>query len=205
MTSDCNFSVPTNLRSEALSPTSIRFAWDRGLDNAWFCVDTALSENHLLNLTGTYRWHGCGTTGTTITASGLACGTKYFWRVFAQGARANGHSAVAEVTTQPCPFSPPHALHTHDITQTSVRFDWERGGDNHWFCVDTGKDPQDILRFSGTWKNQGCGTEFTELDVTGLDCGTIYYWRVYAVGTFVSGYSVIERFSTSACPATVSQ
>ena len=197
--SDCNFSVPTNLRSEVTSPTTVRFRWDRGLDNTWFCVDTATSEADLLAFGPSYRPHGCGTTTTQIDGSGLACNTKYFWRVFAQGERSNGHSAVAEVTTPACGFTPPHTLEVEDITKTSVTFDWERGLDNLQFCVDVAESQDDLLFFKGSWKNYGCGTTSTALAVTGLTCNTTYYWRVYAVGTLVAGHSGMATFKTLAC------
>ena len=195
----CDFRAPTNLRSEALSPTSIRFRFDRGVDNTWFCVDTATSEADLLAFTGSYRPHGCGTTGTTIDGTGLTCNTRYYWRVFAQGERSSGHSAVATVDTPACGFTPPHTLTTEGVGKTDVNFDWERGVDNLSFCVDTAQTQDDLLFFTGTWENFGCGTTSTALGVTGLTCNTTYYWRVYAVGSTVSGHSVIAQFTTDAC------
>jgi hypothetical protein len=37
--------------------------------------------------------------------------------------------------------------------------------------------------------------------VTGLTCNTTYFWRVYAMGTNIAGYSVTVQATTSACPA----
>jgi hypothetical protein len=199
----CAFSPPTDLRSEVLSGTSVRFRWDRGVNNDWFCVDTAPTEFDLLNFTSAYRAHGCGTTGTTITATGLACGTKYFWRVFAQGTGANGHSVVREVTTAPCAFSAPTNPHTDNVGRMRVLFDWEAGVGNLWYCVDIAKTQADLENFrgppAGTWSNHGCGTTQTTLEVTGLECGTLYYWRVFAFGGAVSGYSATVQVTTDAC------
>jgi hypothetical protein len=195
----CAFSPPTNLQSQVLSGTSVRFSWDRGVNNDWFCVDTGPTEFDLLNFTPAYRAHGCGTTGTTITATGLACGTKYFWRVFSQGSGASGHSVVREVTTAPCAFSVPHSLDTDDVEKTSAHFDWVAGTNNLWYCVDLAKTLDNLLNFNGTWFNRGCGTTNTFLNITGLDCGTLYYWRVFAFGGAVSGHSATAQVTTDPC------
>jgi hypothetical protein len=197
-TESCNFSPPFNPRTSTIASYARRFEWDRGGDNHWFCVDLAFSEADLLNFRGTWSNWGCGTTGTFLDLYALECGSQHFWRVWAQGTVTSGHSSVATFTTEACAFSPPTNLRTETVTGTTVRFRWDRGSDNQWFCLDTALSQEDLQRFQGTWRNHGCGNTTTSLEVL-LECGTTYYWRVYAQGTTVAGHSAIAQVSAPAC------
>jgi hypothetical protein len=198
-TDQCTFTSPRDPKATPLTGSTVKFEWTKGLDNAWFCIDLAKSESDLLNFRGSFSNAGCGTTATSVDVTNLECNTKYWWRVFAQGVTSHGHSVVATVETPSCNFSAPHNLVTRDVGKTSVTFDWDAGNDNIWYCVDTAKTVEDLRFYKDSWKNYGCGTQRTFLDVTGLTCDTTYYWRVYARGTNVGGHSQEASFKTDAC------
>jgi hypothetical protein len=198
----CTFSVPKNPKATAISSTSLKFEWERGLDNAWFCVDAAKSQSDLVNFTGTWKNYGCGTTATVVDVQGLECGTTYYWRVFAQGVTGAGHSQIVTSSTPACVnFTVPHDLDTSDVTQTGVMLEWERGANNVWFCVDMAESQSDLLNFTGTWKNFGCGQTSTglQLPAATLECDTTYYWRVFTQGLSGAGHSQVDNFKTDAC------
>jgi hypothetical protein len=101
----CIFSPPTNPRSEAVTSTSARLLWDRGLDNYFYCVDLALSSSDLLNLTGSWFNTGCGTTATSLDVNGLSCDTTYHWRVWSTNATTPGYTPIASFHTPACDYS----------------------------------------------------------------------------------------------------
>jgi hypothetical protein len=194
------FSPATNLRTDDIN-NGVRFRWDRGENNFWYCVDYATSVSDLNNLTGSWANYGCGTTGTQIDIpnSALPCGVTVYWRVWAAGPFTGGHSSRDDFEAADCTFSVAKNLKTTALTSTTVKFEWEKGLDNSWFCVDTGKSQSDLLNFTGTWKNYGCGTTATAVEVSGLECNTRYYWRVYAQGVTGQGHSVVATLDTPAC------
>ncbi len=194
------FSAPTNPRTFNLGPGVVRFQWDRGDDNVWFCVDTAFTASDLVNLTGSWHNWGCGTTGTTIDAFGIRCDTPHYWRVYARGVFASGYSTIATFVSGGCGFSPPSDIQATPLAPEIMRFSWDRGGDNQFFCVDTAFTLEDLVGLSGSWHNWGCGTTGTAIDAWGIRCGTEHFWRVWARGTVSSGYSPTGTFTSPACP-----
>jgi hypothetical protein len=193
------FTAPDDLSSTQLSPTSVRVRWDRGQDNQWFCVDTALSRDDLYNFRGTWRNHHCGTTATSVDLNGLACDRTHYWRVYAVGTFTSDHSHVASFTTQGCTFSVPEDLRADPLSPTSVRFSWDRGIGNTGFCVDTARSLSDLFNFRGSFANHGCGTTDNSITATDLACDTHYYWRVYAWGVAADGHSAHSEVTTPAC------
>jgi hypothetical protein len=208
-TAPCDFSPPDDPTSKVLGPNTVQFSWDRGSNNSFFCVDTADTEYDLTHLTDTWANHGCRVTGTTFTANDIACGKKQYWRVWAAGTGATGYSSIATFITPACTnFTPPTDL-TSTIAGGKVRFEWDAGRDNLWFCVDTAKTQDDLNHLTGSWQNWGCGTtkDFVEVPLIdpgesgGLVCPQKYYWRVFARGTSTSGTSVVESIETGpTCP-----
>ena len=197
-TTGCSFAPPHSPRSSPISATAMRFQWDASIDNQWFCVDVALNQDDLLNFRGSWRNFGCGMTNTVLEVFGFGCGTHY-WRVYAQGTNTGGHSQVATFNLADCNFSVPTNLRPEALSGTSIRFQWDRGGDNRWFCLDTALSSADLNSFSGSWRNHHCETTSTSVDVTGLACGTIYFWRIYASGTARDGHSAEAQARTMNC------
>jgi Fibronectin type III domain len=95
-------SAPTNLAVVFETKTTARVDWEPGKDNRWFCVDTAKSQSDLLGFKGTWRNHGCWTSASQLTISGLSCETLYYWRVYAWNPITNIHSSTSTLTTDDC-------------------------------------------------------------------------------------------------------
>lgn len=197
------FTPPHSLIVTVLSGTSARFDWQRGIGNFFFCLDTAHTVPELVNLVGSWRNWGCGTTATTLTITGLACGTNYVARVWAAGSFTSGYTNIVSFRTHDCPvsFTPPSNLRSQVLGPTAVRLAWDRGDDNHWFCVDLATSRSDLLNFSGSFFNRACGITSTVVEIHNLACDTTYFWRVFAVGTYSAGHSPVASFTTGACPA----
>ena len=191
-------SLPSDLQDTTLSATSVRLSWLAGLNNNWYCVDIARTEAELLGMYGSWSNHGCGSSATVLDVGGLACGTKYYWRVYASGPGGSGHSKSESVETSDCVFSPPSNPRAELDKSGVVEFDWDRGSDNLSFCIDIAASPNDLLTFSGSFRNVICGLEDSEIDL-GIGCGAVVYWRVYAVGSYAGGHSPIATASTSVC------
>jgi hypothetical protein len=199
MTGSCGFTPPSQLSTSTIAGNATRFAWARGVDNIFFCVDTAFTQGDLLTFTGSWANWGCGNSGTILDVFALRCGTQHFWRVWAQGTGASGHSAVASFTTPGCGFTPPTNPLSAPLSPTSQRVTWTRGADNQFFCVDTALSREDLRDFEDTWRNWFCGTTATTVDLFGLQCATQYFWRVWAAGSATSGHSAAATFTTGAC------
>jgi hypothetical protein len=195
------FSAPTNLRSNVLSSSSMRVRWDAGQNNLWYCVDTALSLDDLFNFRGTWWAHHCGTGSTVVDLNGLGCGQVHYWRVYAVGPGVSAHSAPASFVSGDCAFSVPDDLSAEVLSPTSVRFSWDRGAGNLWYCVDTAETLSHLFNFTGTFDNHGCGTTGTVVTATDLECGEQYFWRVYAAGAAGQGHSAHATVTTTACNA----
>lgn len=192
--------APTGLSATSVLRTTANIGWTPGQSNIWFCVDTARSVNELLTLSGSWRNHHCGTTSNLVTVTGLNCGTQYFYLVYSWNARANIKSAPASFTTQPCAaITPPYNLYSTNVTQNSARIGWTPGQENAWFCVDTAKSVGDLLNLSGSWRNHHCGTTSNLVTVSGLDCGTQYFYLVYSWNSRANIKSAPSSFQTAAC------
>ena len=194
------FTPPTNPTTSILGPNSVLFQWNAGSGNQFYCVDTAFSLSDLTSLSGSWHNWGCGTTSTALQVNTIACGIPHYWRVYAWGPGGSGYSNYNTFQTPGCGFTPPSNPHNFNVTANSAGFAWDRGTNNAWFCVDIAKSQSDLTNLSGSWMNFACGTTGTQASTSGLDCGTTYYWRVWAAGPGTSGYSSIDSVMTGACP-----
>ena len=192
------FSAPGDVDADVFDDF-VRVSWDRGNGNFFYCVDTAFSQPDLVNFRGSWRNWGCGTTGTSLDLRNLACERVHFYRVWAAGNGVSGYSEIDTFVSQECDFSPPTNPRTSVLSDNTIRFRWDRGSDNHFFCIDLALSQGDLTSFSGTWSNAGCGTTGTVADVSGLQCGTQYFYRIWAAGTSTSGYTSIATVMTPAC------
>jgi hypothetical protein len=191
---------PLHVSGASISDTAVRFSWEPGNGNLWYCVDYASTVNDLLNKTGTWRNSGCGTTSTTHVIDGLRCERTFHARVWAWTTQGGHHSANVKVSTQPCArtITPPTDLRAVFTAPRLARVDWEPGSNNIWYCVDTARSQSDLLSFSGTWEND-CGFKQSELELRILRCDTEYYYRVYTWNYYAHAHSVVKNFKTAAC------
>ncbi len=195
-----SFTPPSNPTTSILGPGSVLFQWNAGTGNQFYCVDTAYNLSDLTSFSGSWHNWGCGSTATALQVNTIDCGTSHVWRVYAWGPGGSGYSPYATFQTSGCQFTPPSNLRNYSVAPTSAGFRWDRGVNNNWYCVDIAKTQSDLTSLSGTWMNFGCGTTGTQASTNGLDCGTNYYWRVWAAGPGTSGYSSVDTMKTGDCP-----
>jgi hypothetical protein len=117
-----------------------------------------------------------------------------FMAAFAAG--GSRHAAAEEA-------SPPLHFQAAAISDTAARFSWTPGAGNEWFCVDLASTPDDLESLSGTWFNSGCGTTLAKHLVKGLQCGSIYYTRVWASTGEGGVYSPPLRVDMNDCASTI--
>jgi hypothetical protein len=200
-TGACAFTPPTDPKAEIVNSNTVKFSWERGTNNASFCVDTAKSEADLTGLTGTWMNHGCGVTGETFTSTVVPCDAKQWFRIWATGQGASGYSPIDTFTTGVCPITAPTNLDADTVDADSIHYEWTKGVDNLWSCVDTAETENDLNSLTGTWANHGCGTTAEEIVVDGLTCNTTYYWRVFSRGSGgSSAVSTVATSKTGPCP-----
>jgi hypothetical protein len=192
------FSVPSQLKSTQIGKGTIRFQWTAGQGNQYFCLDTASNLTDLVNFTGSWRNHGCGTTTPSVDVSNLSCGTVVYWRVFAWGT-ASGHSEVSVASTPSCFIGQPSNLNAQPSGTSGVLLSWTPGADNVWFCVDVAKSPTDLANLTGSWRNYGCWMTGNSIQLANLDCGATYYWNVYAWNASTNTRSANASFEVLNC------
>lgn len=130
-----------------------------------------------------------GTTGAmSKEITGLAIGTKYYFKAYATNARGTGYGSQSSFTTLP---GNPSGLNATRIDKSSMSLSWVKGNGGTYSIVRRGTiAPANIN--SGTLVYQGTGTSLTD---TGLSAGTTYYYRVWSATTadwseaYSAGYS----------------
>jgi hypothetical protein len=194
-------SAPTGLNATKPSAGTIRFDWNPGENNIWYCVNTAENFADLATGGSTWRNHGCWTTSSALNVSTLPCDRTIYWNVYAWNTVTGATSEAATTQTDACSsvFSPPDDLEASNIQRTSVRLTWDAGLNNVWFCVNKAETEEDLASGLDTWRNHGCWSTTETLNLTGLECGTTYYWNVFAWNTVTNGTSETATFATSAC------
>jgi hypothetical protein len=197
----CDFSPPGNPDASVRSDNTVRITWTRGNDNHFFCIDFALNDEDLEEQEDTWFNRGCGTTGTAVDVTGLACGTTYLYRIWAAGTSESGYSPTDSFTTASCPFDPPINLEATVQADDTVLFEWEEQDNAFWFCIDIAGSQAHLLNFGPSWTNFDCGgtDEMAQVTSDYFDCGETYYWRVFAFAGNLTGYSEVASFTMN-CP-----
>ncbi len=137
---------------------------------------------------------------TSQQVSGLAVGTTYFWRVNAKNiAGTSSYSAVRSFMTIVVPAAPvlfaPADAATNQAVNPSLIWNSVAGADTYRLQVST------VNTFATTIHNDSTVTN-TSQQVSGLNVGTTYFWRVNAKNSAgTSSYSVIRSFTTIVVPA----
>ena len=201
-------SPPTRLVGTALSGSSLRFEWEPGAGNAWFCLNVATSAEDLENGGPSWRNYGCWLTGSSLVVEGLTCSTVYYWNVYTWNNTASTTSARDTSRTADCSqggFSAPSDLHEVAIRPTSVLLTWEPGLNNWWYCVYMATNISDLVNGGATQANYGCWSTNPGLVVSRLLCNTVYYWNVHAWNPTDSAVSVLSVFRTAPCEPTLEE
>jgi energy-converting hydrogenase Eha subunit G len=148
-------------------------------------------------------WISISTQNTSVTLSGLTCGTQYEWQVANYCSTAVGgfspYSPSVTFTTLACtiPCLPPAGLTTTNITLTGATFSWIAPGSALGYMVQY--RPMTIP--ASAWIN--VTASITSVTISSLSCGTQYEWQVASycsnAGSILSAYSTPINFTTLAC------
>jgi len=188
---------------QCLSDGSVRslFVWTpSGHGPQW--LDVSLTDNDFAS--GFAAAGPLGSSTSSFDWSGLTPASTHFARVNTLTPSGWRPSATVGFTTSACAlvqFTPPQNPRARAVSTTALRFQWEKGNDNYYFCVDTALSLGDLLSFQGSWANHACGAFLTSAAVSGFQCGTLYYWRVWALGFTGSGHSPVVTVTTPGCAA----
>jgi hypothetical protein len=190
---------PANLQAAATGQNSLRFQWNAGQNNYFFCLNTATSQFDLQFGGPSWRNHGCGTNSTVLQLNNVPCGTTYWWNVWAWSPFGTATSYTAVVQSASCSIGAPANLRALDVRDDVALLAWTPGANNIWYCVNLARSEHD-LRYGGpSWFNAGCWTTQNSLWVGGLRCDTTYYWNVFTWNYSTSTTSGMSTFETDAC------
>lgn len=134
-------------------------------------------------------------TSTSQVVTGLTVGTTYFWRVNAKNtAGTSVYSTVWSFNTTAAPLAPtliaPNNLATNQPSNPSLSWNSSVGAVTYRLQVSTSNT------FGTTVFNDSTLT-LTAQQLTGLQLGTTYFWRVNAKNTSgTSPYSIVRSFTT---------
>jgi hypothetical protein len=200
-TAEAAISSPTGLRASSIGPGVVRFAWNPGTENIWYCVNVANSFGDLATGGPTWRNYGCWTTSSAIDVSGLGCDTTYYWNVYTWNTTSSTTSSSANFQTDSCSsqISPPTGLNASVLSSGAIRFDWNAGSNNVWYCVNTATSFADLATGGPSWRNFGCWTTATQIDVGGLPCGATIFWNVYTWNQVTSATSTAATVQSVDC------
>ena len=180
-------STPTNLTKTASTPTSLALSWTTSTDNVGVTGYTLYVNGAQVG----------ATTGTSMSATGLTCGTTYTVAVDAFDAAGN-HSAKASMSTSTAACSDttapstPTGLATSAVGQTSMTLSWTASTDN--VGVTSYR-----LYLGGSQVGTSTSTSYV---FSGLSCGTSYTLGVAALDAAgnVSGTATLAAAPTACSP-----
>lgn len=186
-TAQCN--APVNLAASYSNNVS-SFTWD--------AVPGAVSYNFELDWAGG-QW-GFGSVPVTTNSyslTGLMQGGNFQWRVTADCGTLSAPSATAFYTT---PCVAPFNLSTTNITTNSATLNWQQGVDN---TNNTGFSVSyRLANTNNAWiqlTNIYNNPTATFFNLTGLNPGTAYEWRVKRVCSALNSPYVSSTFVTLSC------
>ncbi|HEX3044633.1 MAG TPA: fibronectin type III domain-containing protein [Bacillota bacterium] len=176
--------APTTLASSDVSPSQVTLTWTDNSDN-----EQGFKIERKTGTGGTYVQIDTVTTNVeTYTDSTLTQSTTYYFRVKAYNAYGDsGYSNEVQVnTTSGVPVAPSGLTATAAASTPQIDLSWTDNSGN-----ETGFRIERKIGASGSYSQiytVAAGT--TSYSDTGLDYGTIYYYRIKAYNTYgSSGYS----------------
>ena len=166
----------------------------------WSSVANALNYDVDYKLSTATLWTNAatGTTGNSVSISGLAEGTVYSWRVRANCTAGSGNYVASQFTTAVTPTcNAPSGLTTSSITNVSAVASWTAVSGAASYDVDYS------LAGLNVWTNVATATTATTANISGLSATTSYDWRVRSNCTAVGLTSVYAslQFTTAATPS----
>ena len=136
--------------------------------------------------------------------TGLECNTTYYVRAYATNEVGTAYGDEENFTTSDCPVFLPEVSTSEisNITERSAMCGGNVTSDGGAEVIDRGicwsTDPDPTTTNTRTTDGSGTGS-YTSM-LTGLECGTTYYVRAYAINEVGTTYGNEVSFQTSACP-----
>ena len=168
--------APSSLSATATSQTQINLSWtDNANNESGFYIDRATNSGFTANLVTS----SVGANVTTLSATGLAAGTTYYFRVRAyngSGSSANTNTASATTQSGSVP-AVPSGLTATATSQTQINLSWTDNASNETgFYLDRATNSG----FTANLVTTTLGQNVTSSSATGLTASTTYYFRVRA-------------------------
>jgi hypothetical protein len=182
----------TGLASSSITNTSATVSWN--------AVSGANSYDIDYKTTASSTWTNAatGTTGTSVSITGLTQGTAYDWRVRANCTAGSGNYVQAQFTTT-APCGTPTGLASSSITSSGATVSWTAvsGANNYTVEYKT--------TAATSWTTAASAATTTSVAISGLSASTAYDWRVRANCASGSSAFAQAQFTTAAastCPGT---
>ena len=194
--------APTSSAATQITNTSFRANWQSSANATEYLLDVSLT-NTFSSFVGGYNNRNVGNV-TSISVTGLTQSTRYHYRVRARNsAGTSGNSSVRQVTTISTLSAPTVlTLPATNITTSGARL---RG----FISLNGGAT---VTERRVEWGLSGSWTDFTAdvvttdnvnfyFDVTGLQAGRTYNFRVWARNSVGWSFSATDFFTTASAPA----
>ncbi len=152
--------------------------WNPSAGAVSYAIDVSTDAAFATLLTGFANL----STGSATTASvmGLTCANTYHYRVRATNAAGTSpDSNVIAVSTPICPPGPPVATAGTGPSISSLVANWNAVTGATSYQIDVGTDIGGFASFLVNFRDRDVGA-VTSVRVTGLNCGSTYYYRVRA-------------------------
>jgi subtilisin family serine protease len=142
----------------------------------------------------------------SVALEDLTCGTSYHYRAYAASEAGIGYTNDAQFLTADCPLEvtiPTLALGVpEDLAQNRVTLNGEITALGNDLPVTRGFEWGESDRYGATTTDAApgpYGLGSFAVGLTGLDCGTAYYYRAFAINAAGIGRSAGDLWETAAC------
>ncbi len=172
--------APTSPTATAVSTTAINLTWiDNATNEAGYTVEKSTTSGSGFASIGT-----TGPNAVNFSSSGLTAGVKYYYRVKAIG--ATGSSAYSAEVSATAMLTAPTSLTATAVSTSGVNLTWVDNSSN-----ETGYQiERSLTTATGFSTINTTAANTNSFSDTGLSTGVLYYYRVKAVNTGSSSYSL---------------